>query len=431
MPEHSTASPTEVLRTGNCATTDRELFWSEATAPEAIAACQRCPMLEPCQEALGALAVTFEPFTDGRVIAGQYWRWRVERPRISADLPPPLPEDPAQSLELLRQQNLYARLGGGSLSAKIRPVFETLVSTYDTQDEHNFKEVLGDMYMLGWRLLARSLLFYNALQWRTAFSDQPKVFAIADRYFASIIGLNAVGFTDWLHMPGLAIRHGPEYFKELYARYADNPDVTPSGIRQLVVGHDICFPEHAIQDYFGRLQLLRGIYPTMPQWLLRRRAQQHLKTGIAGVDAWRRSYDALRADPANAGREDWLLQAAALQRPAVRRKYLSRMTAFFRLNTLTPIQFDAVGEYGSLHERIAGDSYADPEAYVERDDAKRRILERLAGLTPDERAVIILVFGLETMLDCDAPDEHHLRMLYNTQDLAAYATNVLLPKLRQ
>jgi hypothetical protein len=419
-----------VIAAGNCVQGDSALFQEKATAPEAIDACLRCPELVPCKSALANVVMRLAVCEDSAVVGGEYVQWRVERPIKPYETPALLPDDGPEALSLLRQESVGESSAGVLIPKALRSAFTALVKGYVAYDQQNLNKYMGDMFDRGWHLLGHALLRYRLEERATILDDHKKIFAIADCYLKDIVQLGVMGLPA-KRLPGLAIRHAPEYFIELFRKYRDHPDVTTSRICKLAADHDTNYPELAVEDYLLRLEFFRNQYKEVPNVALRSLClASNLAVCEKNIEEWTITYRELRADPAYKGYDIWLLQLAALATPQARKKAVQGWNALFRVRPTFLYLDDTTALRGGKHERAAGAPYMDPEAYVLRQEALTNIISRLVRLSQQEQDAVILIYGLELLLDRESPDEASLMSTLNTSDLNGYVKDVILPKLR-
>ncbi len=408
---------------GSCATTERELFLRSETAVQAVEACNHCPVLDRCHQNLATIALQIaSPMPV--VVAGEVVQTSVERP-INYHTLPELPYDGKQGLDLLRQGLLGDNLLPSTL---INPAVDALIQAYDAQDTLHLREHMGDLYVPSWRILANALKKYDYHS-RTILADYQKVFPIADCFFNDMMALSSMGFAR-LHVRRLAIRHSPDEYRELFAKYQDNPDLTPTRIRQLALV-DIHYPDCAVQDYLLRLQLVAAHYKEVPRPILRTICASHKGANVThAIEKWQETYDSIRQEPYYSTFPDWLVRYAAGVSPKRRKSQISKWNLFFRTRVESLDAGWQEKNARSRHEAIASNTHIDPEDHVLREEAISEVMGLLCTLPLIEQQAVAYTYGLEIFLDVEL-DLHILRTQLKTDNVEQHVKEHILPKLRR
>lgn len=407
---------------GNCITTDAPVFEDLNRIEEAIKSCGRCPVIEACRQQIGMIALGDVAMNAG-VIAGDFYRWRAEAPKVSYDLPP-LPHDPEQALAALRAFNRLGRLSGTSFSQETRPLFDKLFTGYAAKDAKDLAAVFGEQYNKAWLFLGMTLKRYPGSREAklSLLSDEARVYPIADLLLRDMSAFVSLGLSKDT-MVSFAMRHSPDYILSLKEKYVGS-DISPRQFPR-IIQHDVGRPEYALQNYLLRLQVMRQIFgKSLADYHIRLACiSSQTEACVRKLTKLQDTYQQLMSQPVYSKYEPWMVMAVLSLAPARRLMRLSGLYTFFRAKQTSLQRSNRSG-------RTIEDDMADPtvnieERYLQQDTVR----EALAGLSEPERQAVLWAFNLTDMLDSDI-DEDVLCVELGCDNLEAYVQTVILPKLK-
>ena len=401
---------------------DKNVFFKSddgQTGPEnAIESCKRCGNLEWCGLNLGDIAMRLSSYDqDSAVIAGNLVQWRVSRP-VPDDPEGPLPEDGDLALEYLRVS--LADLD--KIPTRIKRIVQDradaikipLQETYDSESCSYDQEDID----LGVDRFARALIA-STPDVRKSFRDGNPVFKdMAHRFLEDAVALRSLGIRRPFNS---ALRHGPEYFRDLIEKYADNSDVNRFVIN-ISTERDTRSPDHAVQDYLLRLAIYRQFYkddPDVDDYTIQYCCSRYvMKSCYRKIEEWRNKYAHLTQKYENDNRfEPWMLKQAALY--SAGRQQQRFLDFIFRVKTARDLRLDSQDNYGrQKHETTADPNAIDPEAQTVQRDTIKNFLAQFSG---PQRDAIILVYDLDWLLDeVVVQDAETLLDMLGTDNLDTY-----------